>query len=256
MLAWVLETEAVPRGIGALVGRYGARAADLAPLIVRRRRELPGADQRRSDLIGALIRIGPAAAATTDDLLAEPLDRGAIRALGGFGPAARRAEQRLTESVGTGHRIEAAFAATAIWRVCGDDSAARHVLDRYGDDQYGKRDMTSLIAAVGAPLADFAPYLRDLLRDEDFWVRMDAARALWSAAGDAEDTLPVLAYGWRESADTRRATAEVLARMGPSAAPARPLLLAELRERRRCLTPVRDDEELLSLCRTALEASG
>ncbi|MET8152309.1 HEAT repeat domain-containing protein [Actinoplanes sp. NPDC049668] len=256
MLAWVLETEVVPRGVGALVGRYGARAADLAPLIVRRRRELPGDDQRRPDLIDALIRIGPAAAETTDDLLAEPLDRGATRALGGFGPAARRAEPRLREILVTGHRVEAAFAAAAIWRVSGDDTAARQVLDRYRDDRYGKRDMTSLIATVGAPLADFAPYLRDLLQDEDFWVRMDAARALWSAAGDVDATVPVLAYGWRESADTRRATAEVLARMGPAAAPARPLLLAELRERRRCLTPVRDDEDLLSLCRTALEAIG
>ncbi|MEU7904968.1 hypothetical protein [Actinoplanes sp. NPDC049118] len=264
MLAWVLEAEVVPRGIGALVGRYGARAADLAPLLVRRRREMPDADQRRSDLIGALVRIGPAAAATTDDLLAEPLDRGAIRALGAFGPAARRSEQRLREIIGTGHRIEAAFAAAAIWHVCGDDTAAREVLDRYRDEQYGKRDMTSLLAQVGAPLADFAPYLRELLQDEDFWVRMDAARALWSAAGDVDATMPVLEYGWRESAETRRAAAEVWARMGPSAAPARPLLLAELRERRRytmepfahSINPVRDDEDLLNLCRKALEAIG
>ncbi|MEU4215005.1 hypothetical protein AB0F10_06545, partial [Actinoplanes sp. NPDC026623] len=40
MLAWALEAEVLPRNVGEYVGRFGARAADLAPLIVRRWRDL------------------------------------------------------------------------------------------------------------------------------------------------------------------------------------------------------------------------
>ncbi|MEU4220566.1 hypothetical protein, partial [Actinoplanes sp. NPDC026623] len=199
----------------------------------------------------------------TDDLLTGPLNRGGIRALAGFGPAARRAEQRLRECAATGQRIDAALAAVAIWRLCGDDAAARVVLDRFRDDEYGRLDLTSLIAEVGAPLADFAPYLRALLSGDDPGPRLDAARALWHATGDVAATMPVLEHGWRTIAPSRRAVATVWARMGPAAVTVRPLLVAELRRGRRhtsepharSATAVRDDEELLTLCRAALAAT-
>lgn len=263
MLAWALEAEVLPRNVGEYVGRFGARAAELVPLIVRRWRELPVGDPRRHDLVGALGRIGPAAAAATDDLLTAPLDRGAIRALAGFGPAARRAEPRLRDSAATGHRIDAALAAVAVWRLCGDDTAARVVLDRFRDDEYGGHDLASLVAEVGAPLAGFAPYLRALLRRDDPGLRVEAARALWRAAGDVAATMPVLEHAWRANPHSRRAAAAVWAQMGPAAATVHPLLTAELRRSRRhtsepharSITAVRDDEELLTLCRAALTAT-
>ncbi|RZU48456.1 hypothetical protein EV385_0172 [Krasilnikovia cinnamomea] len=263
MLAWALEVENLPRDVGEYVGRLGEGAAELVPLIVRRWRELPVGDRRRHDLVGALGRIGSAAAVATPDLLAAPLDRGSIGALAGFGPAAREARGQLRDAAATGPRIDAIAAARASWRVCADDAAARTVLARFRDDEYARRDLASLIAEVGAPLADFAPYLRDLLRQDDVWLQEPAAQALWCAAGDGAATMPVLERLWRTNPLSRRVAATVWAQMGPDAATARPLLLAELRRSRRhtaadnarSLTGVRDDEELLTLCRAALHAT-
>ncbi|GAB1691461.1 hypothetical protein KRM28CT15_32640 [Krasilnikovia sp. M28-CT-15] len=263
MLAWALEVEELPRDVGRYLGRFGDQAADLVPLIIRRWRELPVDDIRRIDLLGALRQIGPAAAAATPELLAAPLSRAGISALGAFGPAARDAQERLRDIVATGHRVDAVLAATACWRVSGDDAAARAVFARFRDDEYAHTDLPPLLAEVGAPMADLAPYLHDLLRQDDPWVQGPAAHALWSVTGDVAATMPVLEHLWRTHPLSRRMAATAWAEMGPAATRIRPLLRAELQQARRhtaiqhggsSINVVRADEELLTLCRTILDA--
>ncbi|NEC68928.1 PBS lyase, partial [Streptomyces sp. SID9727] len=107
-----------------------------------------------------------------------------------------------------------------------------------------------------------APRLRELLRDGNLWVRVDAGIALWEVSGRAEESLPVLLAAWEQNHRARVRVAECLARMRPAAAgsDAARVLLAELTSVRRHNAPegacgshdTYTDEKLLALCRRAL----
>ncbi|MFH8369848.1 hypothetical protein [Streptomyces sp. NPDC018031] len=87
-------------------------------------------------------------------------------------------------------------------------------------------DALRALTRLGAPAREALPELRRLLREGEPRHRTDVAEAVWSAGGEPETVLPVLAEGlsadhWSPRHDALR----VIGRMGPAAAP----LLPELR---------------------------
>ncbi|GGX21346.1 HEAT repeat domain-containing protein [Streptomyces noursei] len=81
------------------------------------------------------------------------------------------------------------------------------------------------LARLGTAAREALPTLRRLTRDGGPRHRIDAAEALWSAGGEIEAVLPVLAEGlsaehWWE----RHSALAVIGRIGPAAAPLLPSL--------------------------------
>lgn len=75
-----------------------------------------------------------------------------------------------------------------------------------------------------------APQLRNLLTARYEWISVHAAAGLWHVAGQAEakPVLDALLGAWERNSATANAVVEVLAAMGPAAAPALPQLAAAL----------------------------
>jgi hypothetical protein len=206
MLGWVLEQEK-PEVLAGLIAPFGPAAAVLLPSIMDNLAGLgsnKGVHRGRSELIGAVQAIGPAAAE------AVPL----LRLL---------AEQD-------------AGAAVALWKVAGDpEPALRLAADELMGDEYRAPKAAQIVAELGPVAVSLVPAVRALLERPDGygWHRVSAATALWRTIGDTEATVPILTAVWAELRFHRPGIARCLAEMGAAAAPAIPLLRTEIDSPRR-----------------------
>ncbi|MEU2433835.1 HEAT repeat domain-containing protein [Streptomyces sp. NPDC007861] len=276
-LAVALAEPEPPRGAAFAVPYLGQAAAPLAPVLRRRLGEV-GLDDQLFDRAGPLLRALGALRAT--EALPEVLrvlrgapQRGgewvtesALRALAAFGPAALPAAPELYALLGSPSSSVATAAARALWSVAGDADAVLPVLRRFlaADGPDERRSAATALGFLGAPAKPAVPALRGLLAARERWLRMDAAIALWRVTGETGDALPVLLTAWEENRYGRVEVAECLARMGPAASAAAPLLRAELSRPRRHNVldggsgthDIERDERLLTLCIQALADQG
>ncbi|MEV0646709.1 hypothetical protein AB0I28_15740 [Phytomonospora sp. NPDC050363] len=267
-LRWVLESGRPVRHIGPFIGRFGAEAAELVPVVRTRLRELGAERWEDGGLVQALIGIGEASAGAVDELLAlPPHEHQVLTALGAVGPRAADAAMPVVRGVlDTGEGQTAVVAARSLWRLGGDPGLVLPVLLRsLSEDPSG--GAAAVIAELGPVAAQAAGRLRKAMRSgraERPWPRLRAAVALWKVTGDADAVLPLLSGLWPARPFMRRDIAECLADMGTAAAPARALLRAEVTRKRRhnssdngwSSEQVPEDLALLRACRTALRASG
>ncbi|WP_173071000.1 PBS lyase [Phytohabitans houttuyneae] len=268
-LRWAIERPEMPRDAGSAAGRYGAEVADLVPLIRRRLHDLPtvdGYDERRSGLVVALGRIGPAAAPALPDLLSRLPEQAALVAVGRLGPAAADAAPDLRRLLDHRDAATEIAAASALWQVTGDPDAVLPTLTRHLAAGGRVAAAAEAVAALGPAAEVLAPRLRKLAkaRDANGWTSLHAAWALWRATGDADVAVPALTAAWTANVYVREPAARHLAEMGPAAAPAVPLIRAEVARRRRHTASdngwssdqVRSDEALLRACAAVLSAAG
>ncbi|MFE6622660.1 HEAT repeat domain-containing protein [Streptomyces sp. NPDC057740] len=252
-LVGVLAQEGtVPESLGTWVERIGAEgAAALGPELHRRLAALPcghggPARERLVDALGALAR------PESLPLLVEMIEPGIgrmrmwslARALTRYGPAGAEAGPRLRELVATTSvpleiRLDAAAALVAVGGA--DEPLLPLVGQGLGSDKWLELSPALRAAtALGPVAAPLAPRLRQLLAAHDR--HMDVIVALWKTAGDAEEVLPMLLDKWTAFPGTRPTVTACLLEMGPAAAPALPLIRAELASPRRHTNDRRDDD--------------
>ncbi|MFF4341144.1 hypothetical protein ACFY00_14550 [Kitasatospora sp. NPDC001540] len=212
------------------------------------------------------------------DLLAEELSwapaAGALALLGpgvlGADAAARAREMLYARmngadggtdtGAGAGAGAGAGTAAWACWRLGGDPEAAVDALAAHLHRPAALR----MLADLGPHAARCAGRLRVRAADRDAWVGVEAAGALWAATGEAEAAVPALLSALRGLEEGRHlpvmpTAVRQLARIGPAARPAAPLLRAALAGDRRLRSNAAwrgfvEDEELRTAAAEALVA--
>ncbi|MFB7950524.1 hypothetical protein ACFC6L_37150 [Kitasatospora phosalacinea] len=216
----------------------------------------------------------PTAVGRLLDLLAEdPTWAPAAEALARLGPgvlgadATARAREMLYARMnapgvdpGGGPDAGAGAAAWACWRLGGDPEAAVAALAAHLHRPAALR----MLADLGPHAACCAGQLRVRAADRDEWVGVAAAGALWAATGDAETAVPALLTALRGLGEGRHlpvmpTAVRELARIGPAARPAAPLLRAALAGDRRLRSNAAwrgfvEDEELRAAVAGALPA--
>jgi hypothetical protein len=197
----------------------------------------------------------------------EATRRHALRAVARYGRAAAEVAPLLRELAADAaasdlNRLEAA---AALWAVTGEAETVLPVLRTAleSDHWWERRLALRLIGSLGPAAAPLAPDLR--AREGG----AEEAIALWKVTGESDEALPVLLHQWTARPTTRPEIAACLVEMGPAAAPALPLVRAELASTRRHGTDnstrtagasvnmrgdVTSDEELLRDCRRMVAA--
>ncbi|MDX3516984.1 HEAT repeat domain-containing protein [Streptomyces scabiei] len=242
-------------------------AAELGPVLHDRLAAL-GPDDRSATgdlLVGGL---GVIAHAESLDLLAGRLRAGGgggstrrcvLRALSRYGEAAAGTAPLLRELTREAESpADRLAAAHALWATTGDIATALPAL-RSGLES-GDRAVRDLALRLLGSLGPAAAPLSDVLRTVDGTAR--AAIALWQVTADTDAALPRLLDHWTADPGFRPSLAACLAEMGAAAAPALPLLRAELASPRRhhhdgSAGPRQDitaDEDLLRDCRRMVSA--
>ncbi len=157
----------------------------------------------------------------------------ACRALGAIGPDAAVATGDLLDRLSNGTvsvRRNAAIALGMIGPDIGPEAAAE--LIRVVDEEYTAPVREEAVIALGK-LKPFAkksvPALKKALSDPNFPPRTHAARSLWLLTGDAGEALPTLTESLDDLTYFQHAV-QVLAEMGPEAAPAVDRLIEGLDE--------------------------
>ncbi|GIF30724.1 hypothetical protein Aut01nite_37100 [Actinoplanes utahensis] len=131
----------------------------------------------------------------------------------------------------------------------------------------GDADMAAVRAAVdvlkviGPPAAAAVPRLRELVGGGREWVRVPCAAALWEIGGEPEAPVVIeaLLSAWQRNGCVADPVVACLRRMGPSARPALPHLIAELAQSRRGdggITDIEADERLQRACRNVIAHLG
>ncbi|MFF1795374.1 HEAT repeat domain-containing protein [Kitasatospora sp. NPDC058263] len=207
-------------------------------------------------LMAALGKLGgPAAVPALTTALVTALEQGhwrtagaALYNLGSIGTGATAA-LAVIRPIADAEDPALRFAATkALWDIEGDpgDTVPRltALLDT-GKDQ----DAADLLGRIGAPAGEALPRLRQMLEGGHPVTRVCAAAAIYDIGGPAQvgTVLPVLLETWEENSTTVGRVLDCLQRMGPSAAPALPLIHAELALARRgggYFGSIADDEDL------------
>ncbi len=301
-LAAALERPRLPEDLGGAIGEFGDHAAPLVPLLRRRLAGTPLGEDAHAPTVTALLSwLTALTALGAGDALPEVLRvlrasretpgkgsagtrreilRAALRAVESLGPAAREAVSDLRALLSEpGVAVDAA---RALWAVEGDAEAVLPALRTALDtgDARSRRSAASALGRMGPAAASVAPRLREAVAaGGGTRFRAAAAIALWRTAGDAETGLPVLCEAWEGDPRLRGTVADCLTEMGAAAAPAAPLLRAELLEVRRVGRrqdadgtldgtldgdfdgdldsdfDVAADEALLRACRRALESA-
>ncbi|MFE7273487.1 HEAT repeat domain-containing protein [Streptomyces sp. NPDC057623] len=280
-LAEVLAREGtLPENLDEWVERIGpAAAAPLGP-VLHRRLVAPASDRHASTRERVVSALGVLAHPESLPFLVEMIEPGIgrmpmwclARALTRYGPAAAEAGPRLREFVATASvpleiRLEAAGALSAV----GGGGAPLLPLVRQGlesDQWLVLSPALRALTALGPAAAPLAARLRELLTARD--APMDVIVALWKSTRDVDEVLPMLLDKWTAFPGTRPAVIACLIEMGPAAAPALPLIRAELSSPRRHGNDRRDngssrvntrhdvaaDERLLKDCRRLLTFPG
>ncbi|GLW58219.1 HEAT repeat domain-containing protein [Kitasatospora phosalacinea] len=204
------------------------------------------------------------------DLLAEDLAWApAAEALARLGPgvlgaAAARAREMLSARMNApdgGPDAGAGTAAWACWRLGGDPEAAVDALAAHLHRPAALR----MLADLGPHAARCAGQLRVRAADRDAWVGVEAAGALWAATGEGGAAVPALLSALRGLDEGRHlpvmpTAVRQLARIGPAARPAVPLLRAALAGDRRLRSNTAwrgfvEDEDLRAAAAGALVAA-
>ncbi|MGW7255497.1 HEAT repeat domain-containing protein [Streptomyces sp. NPDC054834] len=245
-LASVLKGIEVPENLAGWIEALGPEAAaPLGPVLHDR---LAALDHRvRGDAWSRLVRgLGALAHRDSVPLLAEILSgtdnrhtrREVLKALTAYGRRGIEAAPWIRESWsdGTVPDEDRIYVAEALWAVAGDAGAAEAALTVTGDaltcGQWMRRDAgLRLAGALGPSGASLAPRLRELIAAGTEPAR--AAVALWRVTGGVDEALPVLLDRWTAAPRTRPEIAACLAGLGRAAAPALPLIRAELASPRR-----------------------
>ncbi|WP_129305596.1 HEAT repeat domain-containing protein [Streptomyces sp. L2] len=274
-LGHVLEVVEIPENLPRWIEALGpVAAAPLGPVLHARLTALghPTPSAGLDALTGALglLRHGPSVPLLTR-ILRETTDvrtrRAVLGALCDYGPSAAEAAEPVrqwweTAELREEERVEAA---RALWALTGDAEAVLPLVreslrSRSWGPWYGAIRLTGALGRSGAALA---PTLRDMIAAGETPAR--AAAALWQVTGDPEEVLPSITEQWPAAPKERPALAAALAGMGPAAAPALPLIRAELASVRRhnndgsggnMRYDVRPDVALLADCRRVLAACG
>ncbi|MBZ3905148.1 MULTISPECIES: HEAT repeat domain-containing protein [Streptomyces] len=261
----------LPEQIVRWLEAFGPEAvAELGPVLHERVVAL-GPDDRGDTLHRLLAGLGvltppeslPLVLALLRDSHDDPATRRhALKATARYGRAAAEAAPLLRELLAdpTAPVPDRLETAAALWSVTGDAKAVLPAL-RSGlgcDGRYESRLALRLIGSLGPA----ATPLADELRARDRGV--EEAVALWKVTGDPAEALPAFLHHWTTTPMARPRIAVCLTEMGPAAAPALPLIRAELASPRRHRTDnssmtaaasvnirgdVTEDEDLLAACR-------
>ncbi|MFE1416928.1 HEAT repeat domain-containing protein [Streptomyces sp. NPDC058746] len=244
-------------------------AGELLPRLARR---LAGADFSQAwswseacALVAALHGLGdPAAvpaltAAVTAAVQEEqwPGAAAALHALARFGTGAATALDTV-RPLADAKDVDLRLAATeALWALERDPATAVPRLIALLDT-HQQRDAADVLGRIGAPAAAALPHLRQILQAGYEWTRVHAATAICDIGGPAEApvVLPTLLEAWEKNDSTAHHVLACLQRMGRVAAPALPLIRAELALARRGggpFTSIEDDEALQHAARAVIE---
>lgn len=154
----------------------------------------------------------------------------ALAALGNAAASALPAVRALTDCPDGDVRSAIAHALAALG--AGVDELMPLLLDALSDGTLPRvraavEVLVTLTPEVGSPAT---PRLRQLLAARCEWISVHAAAGLWHVAGhsEAQPVLDALLRAWEKNRRTANAVVEVLAAMGPAAAPALPQLNAAL----------------------------
>ncbi|MFJ8039283.1 HEAT repeat domain-containing protein [Kitasatospora sp. NPDC096147] len=253
------------------VGPLGRAADELLPRLLPR---LAGIDfteewfwSDASSLIAALGDFGhPAAVPALISGLTEAIRqeqwagaRSIIHALTLIGPDAAPALatiRPLAEAADPALRLATA---RSLWDIAHDPAAVPLLIACIDTPEH--EGATEVLARIGAQAADALPRLRHTLEASHLWPRMHAATAIQAIGGPAESEtlLPTVLELWAENDVTALDVVRCLQRMGPAAAPALPLLRAELDRPERgggFFGSIERDEELQHACRAVIARLG
>ncbi|MET8583225.1 HEAT repeat domain-containing protein [Streptomyces collinus] len=242
-LTHVLEVVEIPERLSRWIEALGPEAAaPLAPVLHGRLAELdrraPGADL--DHLVRALAALGhaesvPLLLRVLGDAAHVRTTEEVLLALSRYGSRAAEATplvRRLWRdgALADRHRIHVA---EALWSLTGDADAVLPVVDDAlsAPTWWQWSAAIRLTGALGPAGAPLAPRLRGLIAADHSPAR--SAVALWRITEDPEDVLPVLLDQWPATPTERPTMAACLTAMGPAAAPALPLVRAELASPRR-----------------------
>ncbi len=220
--------------ITGAIGESGDQAKSAAPVLIERLRN--GPENRRWATMFALSKLGEAAAPAIPDLIKQ-LDHEnfnmqviACRALAVHGPAAKPAVPKLLQLIDDGilsARTHAAMCLGAIGPIEGVDSVG--ILSKMAQEKNAFSQERAMIALgrLGSVARPAIALINELIEEEDFSPKPEAAKALWLVTGESERSLAVLTelidsltYDFRVMA--------VLTEMGPAAQSAAALVARKL----------------------------
>lgn len=187
---------------------------------------------------------------------------GALDTLKSFGAGSAAALPRVRELRASDDTSVSFLAAETAWSITGDPDEVVPTLASWLGTETQRA--ARVAGRIGRPAASLAARIRPLLASDMLWPRVEAAVALARIAEEFEPALPIFVAAWQANPYTRTDIAECVAVPGAPAAPLLPLLHAELaapqRHNRRVgaygTHDIADDEQLLRLCRTAIEHIG
>src|SRR5438105_528559 len=153
------------------------------------------------------------------------------RILGQLGPHAKSAVPALEEGLKSENVERRATAAHALWRIT-RQHAALEVLAEIAKDKKsaptGRIWAALALGEIGPPARDAVPFLKKTLADDNEYLRLTAAGALWNIARKRA-AIPVLVEALKsEDANTRSAAAHQLSSVGADAREAVPALATAL----------------------------
>ena len=254
-----LGSDSAQVSLAAAVGleAIGEPSVKAMPLLIKM---LESDDTRRCNSAAGVIRgIGPAAAEAVPALV-KLLDAESFhtqywtcRALGAIGPASVVATDDLVDLLTEGTvsvRRNAAMTLGNIGPEIGPEAVDK--LIRVIDEEFTAPVREEAVVALGKlkPFAkESVPALRKALTDPDYPLPTHTARSLWLLTDDPKEALPTLIKAMDDLSYFQHAV-EVLAEMGPQAAPAVDRLIEALDE------PDPDDRASGGLCLGADWCSG
>ncbi|MEV6305554.1 hypothetical protein AB0M02_39490 [Actinoplanes sp. NPDC051861] len=245
-------------------GRIPSAASVLSPPIAERlgrhARFTDRGEMSTNAMLAALAALGdPVAVPVLADTLASAVRHEswvvagrALEALAAFGPAASGALELMRSLTASDKATVRPAAVGAVLAVGGDVAEAIGLLLGLLDDHPG--EAARMLGSLGPRAVVALPRLREFLGPESEWVAVRAAAAVWEIGGvpEAGVVLGTLLRAWERSPALGYEVVACLERMGASAEPAVPHLLAELaRPERRDLwfRDVGEDEDLQRACR-------
>jgi hypothetical protein len=256
---WAGGSVAIPSSVWAVLDHVGPWAVGcLAPLV----RLMAIATDHKIAVIDAVGRHGDAAAIAVPALRAQlaACPRVVTHVLGTLGPLAIEALGDVQRALQHDDVYVRVNAARAVWRIGGRADLAVPALRRElmaPAKGHSRSRALEAIAELGPVASDVAPLLPPLFDDDD-WVSSRSAIAYWHITRDAERVVEVLVDRHVEAVPRGFEAVRCLAKVGPAARAALPLLRAALVSDRRQAhaavvgTAIDADEDWRALCETAM----